>query len=120
MTINPQINIDIRFIITDDAIANIRWTLMKLLPKLEYLVSHPLDDMKKKQLDAVKNKLMNDEDKEISRTMNLMNQIPNDDDLSVNLLFWNMPANYYLVPGPNSSFELHHLICVSCGFAVLC
>ncbi|KAF6208321.1 hypothetical protein GE061_016775 [Apolygus lucorum] len=65
----------------DDAVPNIRWTLMMLLPKLNYLADHPPDEEMKKQLEAVRIKLGSDKDREISRVMGSDPGISNNEDL---------------------------------------
>uniref|UniRef100_A0A0K8SYZ9 Serine/threonine-protein phosphatase 4 regulatory subunit 4 n=2 Tax=Lygus hesperus TaxID=30085 RepID=A0A0K8SYZ9_LYGHE len=65
----------------DDAVPNIRWALMMLLPKLNYLAEHPPDEDLKKQLEAVRIKLNSDKDREIARVMGSDVGISQEEDL---------------------------------------
>ncbi|CAB0014809.1 unnamed protein product [Nesidiocoris tenuis] len=54
---------------SDDPVPNIRWTLMKLLPKIGHVVAKCRDDNMRKLFDDVILKLSIDKDREISREM---------------------------------------------------
>ncbi|CAB0017382.1 unnamed protein product, partial [Nesidiocoris tenuis] len=55
--------------LVDDPVPNIRWTLMKLLPKIGHVVAKCRDDNMRKLFDDVILKLSIDKDREISREM---------------------------------------------------